>query len=930
MPVPMQIDSGMGDVAGDKPSPVQEQFTLFQEVLNHLKLNPTIDRRDHPRDGSLSDITIVTMAEIEEALNVFLEGNNQCPDGVVFCLNSAWLSRQPSTTYKGLFTLYIHQGLTADKGGQTYLDKFTPPRKVTYFINHFLGSTTDGRRSEGEEMAKWDLETPCSSSIQLNYRVDNKLLTTLICAAAGQMYPVTLGFWLAGKNSPDYPETFPNITLVKLRSRNTNHDHIRAKVEEFVTSKAMRQYDQVVVKPFGPSWNSCKGVTYHSTEDIDSIMEAVFDLLNVVEAGTGILLQSFIYTLEPVVAFGLGRHAINTERMQLAFRVRAIVARTALNEARMTQVVCGINDINKPIGGVSTQPVSLDMCLRLWGITDASTRRDIFRAIRKTSEKLMLELMKQEEELTEEDRGGFGCQTDMCGMDFILTKRNDAITPVLIEVNAHDCLYQCTCYEVMHPQEFGYSSSAYVQIMLARSQRYQLENKVVLVVGAGGYSKRNLWSDAKKYGVKIVLVDSNPDHMAKDHVFSFLVYNLSDHTRDEEHAKGILKLLQETHPGLHMDGCLTFWEDCVPLAALMGEMLELHHLPSLQAARNAKSKMLTQQVLWSLSKEPPHGVPPKLYASPSIRIDSVDDLEKAVEQIPLPAIMKLEYGSSAVGVKLISEMEEAIELVEFVHRTFTTDEDHPGIGLGHGRTLILTQRLLGTEHDVDVVMFKGQLIAAFISDNGPTRIPLCMETAAVLPSVLHVEHQQQMISAAACCCRALGLHTGVYNVEMMMTPRGPRLIEINGRMGGFYLRDWIRYVYGVDLLQSALMCACNMRPLPTGPSCLHYPRPETVRDQLMGLMLYPSRHYNALNDLATPERLQAMHDESEVIVYNQLEEEIMPYKEGQQFEEPFANLAVKADSVDEAKAKLIALCVSLGLETEDDLKPILKDFIEPI
>jgi hypothetical protein len=67
----------------------------------------------------------------------------------------------------------------------------------------------------------------------------------LALTAAGQMYPVTLGFWLTGKYCPDYPETFPNITLVKLKSRNTNRDHIRAKVEEFTSSKAMRSYDQV-------------------------------------------------------------------------------------------------------------------------------------------------------------------------------------------------------------------------------------------------------------------------------------------------------------------------------------------------------------------------------------------------------------------------------------------------------------------------------------------------------------------------------------------------------------------------------------------------------------------------------------------------------------------------------------------------------------
>jgi hypothetical protein len=71
----MQIDDGMGDGSTtDQPSPSQQQFTLFQDVLNHLKLPPTVDRRSNPRDGSLSDITIVTLAEIEEALNVFLEG----------------------------------------------------------------------------------------------------------------------------------------------------------------------------------------------------------------------------------------------------------------------------------------------------------------------------------------------------------------------------------------------------------------------------------------------------------------------------------------------------------------------------------------------------------------------------------------------------------------------------------------------------------------------------------------------------------------------------------------------------------------------------------------------------------------------------------------------------------------------------------------
>jgi hypothetical protein len=45
-----------------------------------------------------------------------------------------------------------------------------------------------------------------------------------------------------------------------------------------------------------------------------------------------------------------------------------------------------------------------------------------------------------------------------------------------------------------------------------------------------------------------------------------------------------------------------------------------------------------------------------------------------------------------------------------------------------------------------------------------------------------------MIAAAAQCCNCLGLRNGVFNVEFKMTGMGPKLIEINGRQGGFYIQ----------------------------------------------------------------------------------------------------------------------------------------------
>ena len=97
-------------------------------------------------------------------------------------MTSSWMTRQPSPDQPDMDTLYLHKALTANAGGQTYLDVFQPARRVTYLVNHLLGVVKEFRRTEGEELAAFSLDTPTSSSLPLNYRTDDKLLTTAMCA----------------------------------------------------------------------------------------------------------------------------------------------------------------------------------------------------------------------------------------------------------------------------------------------------------------------------------------------------------------------------------------------------------------------------------------------------------------------------------------------------------------------------------------------------------------------------------------------------------------------------------------------------------------------------------------------------------------------------------------------------------------------------
>ncbi|XP_066574717.1 carnosine synthase 1 [Amia ocellicauda] len=227
-------------------------------------------------------------------------------------------------------------------------------------------------------------------------------------------------------------------------------------------------------------------------------------------------------------------------------------------------------------------------------------------------------------------------------------------------------------------------------------------------------------------------------------------------------------------------------------------------------------------------------------------------LNPPTPQIRFPAVLKLEFGAGAVGTRRVGSLEEALAHLAQVRGDLRGEADFPGIGLGWGGGLTLMGYLGGTEHDVDLVLSGGRLEGAFVSDNGPTRVPGFTETAAQMPTGLSWEQEARLVAAAHSCCLGCGLRDGVFNVELKLTPTGPKLIEINARMGGFYLRDWIREVFGEDLLLCAFLCALGIRPR------LARPRPPVLchLTGVMGLLSQHGRHIMSREGMG---RLRELH-----------------------------------------------------------------------
>jgi len=154
-------------------------------------------------------------------------------------------------------------------------------------------------------------------------------------------------------------------------------------------------------------------------------------------------------------------------------------------------------------------------------------------------------------------------------------------------------------------------------------------------------------------------------------------------------------------------------------------------------------------------------------------------------------------------------------------------------------TLMLEEYLDGPEVDVDLVYADGAPVYGAVTDNWPTVEPYFNETGSNCPSTLPVETQAALVDLAVRSVAALGFDCGAFHVELKATSRGPRLIEVNCRMGGGPVRATNLLVWGVDLVEEHLLTAAGIpaRP-PVSPVPLKHIAEYSINANKTGRMAH--------------------------------------------------------------------------------------------
>jgi ATP-grasp domain-containing protein len=199
-------------------------------------------------------------------------------------------------------------------------------------------------------------------------------------------------------------------------------------------------------------------------------------------------------------------------------------------------------------------------------------------------------------------------------------------------------------------------------------------------------------------------------------------------------------------------------------------------------------------------------------------IASPGDLDAALRRVGLPAVLKPRAGA---GGARTCRVDTAGEAAARLHE-FLAAQRGPAGRPGQGQ-FVLEELLAGDPAaagppwgdyvSVESVSCRGVTSHLEVTGKFPLTPPF-RETGYFVPATVDSALRQAVLGLTGAAVAALGVMDGVTHTEVKLTPDGPRIIEVNGRLGG-YVADIVRRARGFDLVRMALAAALGRTPADT-------------------------------------------------------------------------------------------------------------------
>ena len=309
----------------------------------------------------------------------------------------------------------------------------------------------------------------------------------------------------------------------------------------------------------------------------------------------------------------------------------------------------------------------------------------------------------------------------------------------------------------------------------------------MLIIGGGVFQVPAI-KTAKSMALKVVVTDYNPEAEG----MLLADYPIEVSTRNINLTVNTAKQFHRTCP---LDGVMTVGTDASQTVAAVADALNLPGIP-FEVAERATDKIKMRQVL----KE--KGVP-----VPDFRpIWTLEECQQAIQDMPLPLVIKPCDNMGARGVRKIERLDDLISAFREAKEASISGK------------LILEEFMEGPELSLDALVFEGSIHITGVADRIIERAPYFVEIGHTLPSALPEKQQSRAVAVFKQAIFALGIDIGAAKGDIKITPEGPKIVEIAARLSGGWMSA---YTYplstGVNLYKAAIQIALGETPTDLKP-----------------------------------------------------------------------------------------------------------------
>lgn len=301
----------------------------------------------------------------------------------------------------------------------------------------------------------------------------------------------------------------------------------------------------------------------------------------------------------------------------------------------------------------------------------------------------------------------------------------------------------------------------------------------LLVIGAGA-AQVDAISRAQDLGVTVIAMDGDPNAPGLKVADVAIVVDINN---EREVIAGA-----NAH---RVDGVLCFSvEAAVVPVAIAAQALGLPGL-SVESARNATSKKRMREI-WAAK-----GIPSCRFMS----CRSLDGARAAAEAIGFPLVVKPDDNAGSRGVMYVDTILE-LESAYRAALVFSRNGD-----------VLVEEFMLGEEMSVEGFLYEGGVHLTGFSDKIRTPPPYLLDLAVLFPSVKAKDVLGEAVQVVSDAAHALGLDMTPIHAELMVTPMGPKMVELAARGPGFKVFSMmIPWSGGVDVVRESIRIALGETP----------------------------------------------------------------------------------------------------------------------